>query len=257
VVKDKKKKSSSGSKCKCGCKKQVAAKDMYTMPCAERLGVSRDPNGVVKKAMEKRRIKEALMAEERLIAAGLSVNEQELGDDVIQALVIVIMGKQVTAFPEVYESLVHYMPTLFENKTPTLREAIKMSGVTLYPGYTRVDDMDNEALRFITCTTQNKNPVLVKMDGSYISRNEARKTFGFVSSVVYTVQSKVNARKVEATLQAHWEDLQFGYHCQWRKNDKGAKRESLKDVGKVDTVFLTISQLVQELIDGGELLINI
>jgi hypothetical protein len=53
----------------------------------------------------------------------LSVNEQELGDDVIQAIVVVIMGKQVTAFPKVYESLVHHMPTLFENKTPTLHEA--------------------------------------------------------------------------------------------------------------------------------------
>ena len=122
VVKDKKKKSSGGSKCKCGCGGS-APTDGYTLLCAQRLGVPHDPHGIIKKKTERRLIKRALMAEERLAAAGLSVNEDEHGDDLIQALVIVITGKMVTAFPEVYKSLLHHMPTLFENKTPTLHEA--------------------------------------------------------------------------------------------------------------------------------------
>jgi len=196
------------------------------------------------------------MAEERLATAGLSVNEDEHGDDLIQALVIVITGKMVTAFPEVYKSLLHHMPTLFETKTPTLREVLEMSGAALYVGYTGQDDVDEEIFRFLISSKTNKNPVLLKMDGSSISKSEAKETFGFVSSVVYTCQSKLNARKVEAALQTHWEDLKFGYRRLWRENDKGAKFDSIKDVGKAHTVFLTISPLVQELVDGGKLRIN-
>ena len=138
VVEDKKKKSSGGGgcKCKCGCGGRVQGKDMYTKSCAQRLGVPYDPHGVIKKQTERRRIKRGLMAEERLAAAGLSVNEYELGDDVIQAIVLVITGKKVTAFPEVYESLLHHMPTLFESylwanlaSTPTLPFLLDVRGM--------------------------------------------------------------------------------------------------------------------------------
>ena len=57
MVKDKKKKSSGGSTCQCGRGACVVSKDMYTMPCAQRLGGLNDPHGVLKKATEKRRIK--------------------------------------------------------------------------------------------------------------------------------------------------------------------------------------------------------
>ena len=102
VVKDQKKKSRGGYKCKCGCGGCVQGPDSYTLLCAQRLGVPHDPHGIIKKKTERRLIKRALMAEERLAAAGLSVDEDEHGDDLIQALVIVITGKMVTAFPEVY-----------------------------------------------------------------------------------------------------------------------------------------------------------
>jgi len=252
VVKDKKKKSGGGSKCKCGCGGR-APKDGYTLKCAKRLGISNDPHGTIKKKTEKRRIKRALMAEERLAAAGLSVNEDEHGLDVIQALVLVITGKKVTAYPEVYKSLLHHMPTLFKTKTPTLGEAIEMSGAALSVGYTGQDDMDEESFRFLAYA---ENPVLLKMDCSSISRAEAKETFGFVSSVVFTCKSKMNARKVEAALQTHWEDLKFGYRRLWRDNDMGAKHDTPKDVGKAHTVFLTISPLVQGLVDGDKLQIN-
>jgi hypothetical protein len=134
------------------------------------------------------------MAKKRLAAAGLSVNEDELGVDVVQALRNVITGKKVTDFPEVCNSLLHHMPTLLETKTPTLGEAIEMSGTALYVGYTGQDDV---SYRFLISSNKTLNPVLSKMDGSSITRSEAKDTFGFASSVVYTCKSKLNARKVE------------------------------------------------------------
>ena len=253
VVEDKKKKL--GYRCKCGCGER-APKGGYKKACAQRLGVPNDPNGEHKKRAEKKRIKRGLMAEERLAAAGLSVNEDVLGDDMTQALVIVLTSKKVTAYSEVYQSLLLQVPTLFENKTPTLGEVIKMSGAALYVGYTGQGDVDEESTRFLISSKDNKNPVLSKMDGSSITRSEAKETFGFVSSVVYTCKSKLNARKVEAALQTHWEDLKFGSRRLWRDNDMGAKFDTTKDVGKAHTVFLTISPLVQELVDGGMLQIN-
>ena len=75
------------------------------------------------------------------------------------------------------------------------------------------------------------------MDGSSITRSEAKDTFGFASSVVYTCKSKLNARKVEAALQTHWEDLKFGYRRLWRKNDKGAKFDTTKDSARLTQSF--------------------
>ena len=177
------------------------------------------------------------MAKKRLATAGLSVNEDELGVDVVQALRNVITGKKVTDFPEVCNSLLHHMPTLLETKTPTLGEAIEMSGTALYVGYTGQDDVDEESYRFLISSNKTLNPVLSKMDGSSITRSEAKDTFGFASSVVYTCKSKLNDRKVEAALQTHWEDLKFGYRRLWRKNDKGAKFDTTKDSARLTQSF--------------------
>jgi hypothetical protein len=255
VVKDKKKLSSGGSRCKCGCGKR-APTGGYTLKCAQLLGVPNDPLGKTKNKTEKKKIKKALMAEKRLAAAGLSVNEDVYGDDLIQAIVIMIKNKELTAYPEVHKLLLHHMPTMLDTKTPTLGEAIELSGAALYVGYTGQGDVDEENTRFLISSKDNKNPVLLKMNGSSITRSEAKETFGFASSVVYTCKSKLNARNVEAALQTHWKDLKFGYRRLWRDNDRGAKYDTAKDVGKAHSVFLTISPLVQGLVDGGKLQIN-
>ena len=72
---------------------------------------------------------------------------------------------------------------------------------------------------------------------------------------MYSSKWKVNARNVEGALQRRFHDLPLG-HRLWRAVDKGAKFDTLDDVGKLHKVFLAYSTQAHQWLNEGKIMIN-
>ena len=98
-------------------------------------------------------------------------------------------------------------------------------------------------------------PVLLWGDETVITQKQAENKLGFKGLELYSSTLKLNARRVEAALQMHFQNLSLGVRL-WRSPDKGAKYDSEGDQLKVHKVFLTYSPRVAEMLREGIIKVN-